>query len=75
MGGSGDMKGTILAALIIAVLNSGLTVLNIPIAAQTIVHGAILVLSLVSYFILNRRVSRSRSVEVKGIAPAEAGAR
>jgi ribose/xylose/arabinose/galactoside ABC-type transport system permease subunit len=74
MGGVGDMKGTILATLIIAVLNSGLTVLNIPIAAQTIVHGAILVVSLVSYFMLNRRVTRSRIVEVKGIAPAETGA-
>jgi ribose/xylose/arabinose/galactoside ABC-type transport system permease subunit len=75
MGGVGDMKGTILATLIIAVLNSGLTVLNIPIAAQTIVHGVILVVSLVSYFMLNRRVSRSRIVEVKGIAPVEAGAK
>jgi ribose/xylose/arabinose/galactoside ABC-type transport system permease subunit len=65
MGGIGDMKGTILATLIIAVLNSGLTVLNIPIAAQTIVHGLILVVSLVSYFILNRRVSRSRVINVK----------
>ncbi|GHV79599.1 ribose ABC transporter permease [Spirochaetia bacterium] len=65
MGGIGDMKGTILATLIIAVLNSGLTVLNIPIAAQTIVHGLILVISLVSYFILNNRVIKSRIVAVK----------
>ncbi|MFP3042306.1 ABC transporter permease [Treponema primitia] len=65
MGGIGDMKGTILATLIIAVLNSGLTVLNIPIAAQTIVHGLILVISLVSYFILNNRVTRSRIVKIK----------
>jgi ribose/xylose/arabinose/galactoside ABC-type transport system permease subunit len=65
MGGSGDMKGTILATLIIAVLNSGLTVLNIPIAAQTIVHGVILVISLVSYFILNKRLKKSRIAELK----------
>jgi ribose/xylose/arabinose/galactoside ABC-type transport system permease subunit len=71
MGGIGDMKGTILATLIIAVLNSGLTVLNIPIATQTIVHGSILVVSLVSYFMLNRRATRSRVVEVKGIVPTE----
>jgi ribose/xylose/arabinose/galactoside ABC-type transport system permease subunit len=71
MGGAGDMKGTILATLIIAVLNSGLTVLNIPIAAQTIVHGGILVISLVSYFILNRRVTRGRIVEIKGTIPTE----
>ena len=65
MGGIGDMKGTILATLIIAVLNSGLTVLNIPITTQTIVHGVILVISLVSYFILNERAKRSRIVELK----------
>ena len=65
MGGIGDMKGTILATLIIAVLNSGLTVLNIPITTQTIVHGVILVISLVSYFILNERVKKSRIVELK----------
>jgi ribose/xylose/arabinose/galactoside ABC-type transport system permease subunit len=67
MGGIGDMKGTILATLIIAVLNSGLTVLNIPIAAQTIVHGSILVISLVSYFIINTRVGKSRVMKVKAI--------
>ena len=67
MGGIGDMKGTILATLIIAVLNSGLTVLNMPIAAQTIVHGSILVLSLVSYFIINTRMIKSRVVKVKAI--------
>jgi ribose/xylose/arabinose/galactoside ABC-type transport system permease subunit len=67
MGGIGDMKGTILGTLIIAVLNSGLTVLNIPIAAQTIVHGGILIISLVSYFILNTRMSRRRIVELKEV--------
>jgi ribose/xylose/arabinose/galactoside ABC-type transport system permease subunit len=67
MGGIGDMKGTILGTLIIAVLNSGLTVLNIPIAAQTIVHGIILIISLVSYFILNNRMNRHRIVEVKNV--------
>jgi len=71
MGGIGDMRGTILATLIIAVLNSGLTVLNIPITTQTIVHGVILVISLVSYFILNRRAIRSRIVELKKPGSAE----
>jgi ribose/xylose/arabinose/galactoside ABC-type transport system permease subunit len=71
MGGIGDMKGTILGTLIIAVLNSGLTVLNIPIAAQTIVHGTILIISLVSYFILNTKMSKRRVVEVKSAFPAE----
>ena len=65
MGGIGDMKGTVLATMIIAVLNSGLTVLNIPIATQTIVQGMILVISLVSYSIIKTRVSRSRIVKLK----------
>jgi ribose/xylose/arabinose/galactoside ABC-type transport system permease subunit len=59
LGGIGDMKGTILAALIIAVLNSGLTVLNIPITTQTIVHGLILVISLVSYSVINARTRKA----------------
>jgi ribose/xylose/arabinose/galactoside ABC-type transport system permease subunit len=71
LGGKGDMKGTILAGLIIAVLNSGLTVLNIPIAAQTIVHGMILVISLVSYFMLDQRMSRRRVVVLKGTVPGQ----
>jgi ribose/xylose/arabinose/galactoside ABC-type transport system permease subunit len=72
-GGIGDMKGTILATLIIAVLNSGLTVLNIPIAAQTIVHGGILIISLVSYFVLNNRMIRRRVVEIKDLPSTEGG--
>ena len=65
MGGIGDIKGTVLATLIMAVLNSGLTVLRIPIAAQTIVHGTILVISLVTYSLINVKVSRSRIVKLK----------
>jgi ribose/xylose/arabinose/galactoside ABC-type transport system permease subunit len=64
-GGVGDMKGTILATLIIAVLNSGLTVLNIPITTQTIVNGIILVISLISYYFLNERAKKSRVLELK----------
>jgi len=64
MGGIGDIKGTVLATLIIAVLNSGLTVLRIPIAAQTIVHGLVLVISLVSYFIINDRMGKGRVAAV-----------
>jgi ribose/xylose/arabinose/galactoside ABC-type transport system permease subunit len=60
LGGAGDMRGTILATLIIAVLNSGLTVLNIPISTQTIVHGGILVISLVCYSVLSERSKTAR---------------
>jgi ribose/xylose/arabinose/galactoside ABC-type transport system permease subunit len=60
MGGIGDMKGTILGALIIAVLNSGLTVLGIPIAVQNIVQGFVLMVSLVCYFYINRSIVRKQ---------------
>lgn len=65
LGGYGDMKGTIIATLIVAVLNSGLTVLNIPIDMQTIVLGLVLVTSLVVYSILNERAKTKRIIEVK----------
>ena len=65
MGGTGDIKGTVLATFIMAVLNSGLTVLRIPIATQTIVHGLILVISLVCYSIINSQMKKSRVVKLK----------
>jgi ribose/xylose/arabinose/galactoside ABC-type transport system permease subunit len=65
MGGIGDIRGTVLATLIIAVLNSGLTVLRIPIAAQTIVQGLILIISLVSYFIINNQRVKKQVVKLK----------
>jgi len=61
-GGIGDMKGTILGTLIVATLNSGLTVLNIPIDAQTIVQGSVLIIALISYAILNRRVRMKKII-------------
>jgi len=64
LGGAGDMRGTILAALIIAVLNSGLNVAGMSIDKQTIVHGLILVVSLLSYAVLNDRARRSRIIDL-----------
>jgi ribose/xylose/arabinose/galactoside ABC-type transport system permease subunit len=60
MGGIGDMKGTILGALIIAVLNSGLTVLRIPIAVQNIVQGFVLMVSLICYFYINKSAAKKQ---------------
>jgi ribose/xylose/arabinose/galactoside ABC-type transport system permease subunit len=54
-GGVGTMTGTIIATMIIAVLNSGLTVLNIPIDVQTIVQGTVLLISLVAYAVIEKR--------------------
>lgn len=45
-GGKGDMIGTLIGTLIIATLNSGLTVLNIPIAMQMIVRGIVFIIAL-----------------------------
>ena len=59
-GGVGSMVGTIIATLIIAVLNSGLTVLNIPIDVQTIVQGAVLLVSLIAYALIQKRSARSK---------------
>ena len=52
MGGIADIRGTIIATLIIGVLNSGLAVLSIPIDAQTIIQGAVLLASLVVYAVI-----------------------
>ena len=64
LGGVGDMKGTLIATFIIAVLNSGLTVLNIPIDVQTIIQGAVLVISLIIYSILNERAKKNKIINV-----------
>lgn len=64
-GGIGDMKGTILGTLIIATLNSGLTVLNIPIDVQTIVQGAVLMVALIAYAVLNDRAKKRKIVAVQ----------
>jgi ribose transport system permease protein/rhamnose transport system permease protein len=64
LGGVGDMRGTIIAVFIIAVLNSGLTVMNIPIDVQTIIQGTVLIISLIVYSILGERAKRRRIIEV-----------
>ena len=64
LGGVGDMKGTIIATFIMAVLNSGLTVMAIPIDVQTIIHGTVLVIALIVYSLLNAQAKKSRILEV-----------
>lgn len=65
LGGVGDMKGTVIATLIIGVLNSGLTVLNIPVDVQIIVHGTILIISLIAYELVNRKTKVKKMKMVK----------
>lgn len=64
LGGSGQIRSTVIASLIIAVLNSGLTVLNIPIDTQIIVQGGVLILSLVAYSLLNQRVRQKLIIKL-----------
>lgn len=64
-GGIGDMKGTVIGTLIIATLNSGLTVLNIPIDVQTIVQGVVLMISLIAYAVVNTRVKKNKILKVE----------
>lgn len=64
MGGVGDMKGTILGTLIIATLNSGLTVMNIPIDVQTIVQGVVLIIALIACAVVTERSKKKRIIKV-----------
>lgn len=64
-GGVGDIKGTILGTLIIATLNSGLTVLNIPIDVQTIVQGVVLIIALIACVIVNGKNRKKSIVKVE----------
>lgn len=68
LGGSGLIRSTVIASLIIAVLNSGLTVLNIPIDTQIIVQGGVLIISLVAYSLLNERVRQKRIIKLVPVA-------
>lgn len=65
LGGVGDMKGTIIATLIVGVLNSGLTVLGIPVDVQTIVNGTVLIISLIVYEVVNRRMRTKKTKQIK----------
>ncbi len=65
LGGVGDIKGTILATLIIATLNSGLTILNIPVDVQTIVQGIVLIIALIACAVVNIRSKKKSIVKVK----------
>ena len=61
-GGVGDMKGTLIGTLIIATLNSGLTVMNIPIDAQTIIQGVVLLVALIVFAYANAKAKQKRVI-------------
>jgi Ribose/xylose/arabinose/galactoside ABC-type transport systems, permease components len=64
LGGIGDMRGTIIATFILAVLNSGLTVLNIPVDVQTVIQGIVLIIALIVYSIVIERAKKNRLIDV-----------
>jgi ribose/xylose/arabinose/galactoside ABC-type transport system permease subunit len=64
-GGSGDMRGTIIGTLIVATLNSGLTVLNIPIDVQTVVEGTVLIIALIANALVTSRSQKKRILKVE----------
>lgn len=73
-GGIGDMKGTILGALIIATLNSGLTVLNIPIDVQTIVQGLVLMIALIAYAVVGAKNKKKKIISIESKPTAKPAA-
>jgi len=64
LGGSGDIRGTIIGTLILAILDSGLTVIGMSIDTQTIVQGVVLIISLIVFAVLNARVRRSKIIKL-----------
>ena len=64
IGGVGDMRGTIIGTLIIATLNSGLTVMNIPIDVQTIVQGVVLIIALLACSVVQARAKQRKVIKV-----------
>jgi len=64
LGGIGDMRGTIISTFILAGLNSGLTVLNIPVDMQTVIQGVVLIIALIVYAVVIERAKKNRLIDV-----------
>lgn len=72
-GGSGDIKGSVLGIVIIAILKSGMNVLFIPQTTQKIVLGLILLGSLMIFEVIRRRTSEKKRTDNIKAAQAAAG--
>ena len=72
-GGSGDIKGSVLGIVIIAILKSGMNVLFIPQTTQKIVLGLILLGSLMIFEVIRSKTSKKKIVDNLKAAQAAAG--
>ena len=72
-GGFGDIKGSVLGILIIAILKSGMNVLFIPQTTQKIVLGIILLGSLMIFEVIRSRSSTKKKTESLAAAQAASG--
>lgn len=61
-GGFGDIKGSVLGIVIIAILKSGMNVLFIPQTTQKIVLGLILLISLMIFEVIRSRTEKKKKV-------------
>ncbi len=68
-GGRGNIPGTILGVVIIGILKGGMNVVLLPQTQQKIVLGIVLLVSLITFELMNRR-----SLKAKGRARIEAAA-
>ena len=60
-GGRGDIKGTVLGVAIIGILKGGMNVILLPQTQQKIIIGGILIISLVTFEIVNKDVFKFMS--------------
>lgn len=72
-GGSGDIKGSVLGIVIIAILKSGMNVLFIPQTTQKIVLGLILLASLMIFQVIRSKTSKKKITDNMKAAQAAAG--
>ena len=67
-GGSGQTSGVVLSALLLLVIQSGMALINLSTAVQTIVIGALLILSLAASEIMDGRSwSRGLTKRLRGL--------
>jgi rhamnose transport system permease protein len=73
-GGSGQTSGIVLSALLLLVIQSGMALINLSTSIQTIVIGALLILSLAASGLMDRGVwSRGLARQLRQLRPGPGG--